>query len=244
MHQEYKRIIKEANKAVLFVHGIVGTPNHFKEFVKLVPDNISVYNILLDGHGKTVKDFSKTSMTKWINQVEKAVDELAKDHSQVYVVAHSLGTLLSIEQSVKNRKITKMFLLAVPLKVFLKPKTFVNSFRVYFNKIDPQNEEHVAVKTCYGIGNDKNLLHYLGWIPRFLELLSQIKKVRKMLDEIIVPTVAYQSKKDEMVSKKSKSLLSINENISVVELKNSEHCYYPKEDFSILKNDFINFIND
>lgn len=244
MHKEYKRIVPNAHRAILFVHGIVGTPNHFKEFIKLVPDNVSVYNILLDGHGKTAKDFSKTSMTKWRNQVSAAIDELAKAHSEICVVAHSLGTLLSIEQSVKNRKINKMFLLAVPLKVFLKPKFFANSFRTYFDKIDPQNEEQVALKTCYGIKNDKNPLHYLGWIPRFLELFSQMKKVRKMLDKITVPTVAYMSQKDEMVSRKSQNLLSVNDNVSVVNLKNSGHCYYPKDDLSILKNDFIKFIDD
>ena len=50
-HKEYKRIIPEARAAILFVHGIVGTPNHFAEFVSRVPEKISVYNILLDGHG-------------------------------------------------------------------------------------------------------------------------------------------------------------------------------------------------
>ena len=65
MHREYKRIVRGADRAILFVHGIVGTPNHFRDLVPLVPESISVYNILLDGHGKGVTDFSRTSLQKW-----------------------------------------------------------------------------------------------------------------------------------------------------------------------------------
>ena len=66
-HKEYKRIVPEAETAVLFIHGIAGTPNHFKDFLPLVPKEFSVYNLLLDGHGGKTEDFSKTSMKKWEN---------------------------------------------------------------------------------------------------------------------------------------------------------------------------------
>ena len=76
-HKEYVKINDESNTVVLFIHGIVGTPNHFNEFVPLVPESISVYNLLLDGHGKGVKDFSKASMKKWESQVATVVEELS-----------------------------------------------------------------------------------------------------------------------------------------------------------------------
>ena len=170
MHKEYKRICNGADKAVLFIHGIVGTPNHFSDFVQLVPDHISVHNVLLDGHGKGVQDFSKTSMAKWKLQVTLSVMELADTHKEIYIVAHSLGSLLAIEQAISNPKVTKLFLLATPLKLFLKPKMFRNSIRMYLGKIPPDDAELAAAKKCYGIGPDKNPLHYLGWAPRYWEL--------------------------------------------------------------------------
>ena len=63
-HKEYKRINPESRAAILFVHGIVGTPNHFAEFVQRVPEDISVWNVLLDGHGGSVQDFSHTSILR------------------------------------------------------------------------------------------------------------------------------------------------------------------------------------
>ena len=173
-HKEYIRICDHSNTAVLFIHGIVGTPNHFKKFISLIPDSVSVYNMLLDGHGKTVKDFSKTSIKKWEDQVASAVEQLLATHDQIYVVAHSLGTLLAIEQAVKNKAITKLFLLAVPLKLAIKPKMLSNSLKVYFNRIRPEDSWALAAKVCYGIGQDRNPFHYFGWIPRFLELFSKI----------------------------------------------------------------------
>ncbi len=242
MHTEYKRTVERANKAVLFVHGIVGTPNHFKSLIPLVPENISVYNILLDGHGKSAKDFANTSMKKWKEQVSLAVEELSENHDCIYVVGHSLGTLLAIEQAVNCAKITRLFLLAVPLKVSLKPKLFANSLKVYFGRIDPQNEELKAALECYGVANEKNPLRYIPWIPRFLELFSQIRHIRRTIDLLHTPTVACQSCKDEMVSQKSKAILADNPCISVVELKNSGHFYYEKTDYALLENEFIKFI--
>jgi len=242
MHKEFKRIVGNSDKAILFVHGIVGTPNHFKDFLPYVPKDISVYNILLDGHGKGVKDFSKTSMKKWEKQVTEAVEELEQDHKEIYIVAHSLGCLLAIEQAVCHSKVTKLFMLAVPLKLRLKPKMFINSLKVYFDKINPENKEVVAAKECYGIENEKNPFLYLGWIPRFLELFSKIRKTRKIMGDITIPCVACQSSNDEMVSKKARSMLENNSMISVIDLINSGHYYYEEKDIFLMKKIFMEFI--
>lgn len=244
MHKEYKRIEAHSDRAILFIHGIVGTPNHFNVFLPLVPEELSVYNMLLDGHGKGVRDFSQTSMQKWKDQVSSAVEELSKTHREIYIAAHSMGCLLAIEQAVNDPQITKLFLLAAPMKLRLKPKMFVNALKVYSGRIDPNDPELQAAKACYGIADDKNLLHYLGWIPRYLELFAQIRKVRKMIGQVKIPTVAYQSQKDEMVSRKAGKCLAESPKISVVELERSGHYYYEERDLIILREAFKKFIKD
>ena len=59
-NREYVRIVEGSEYAVLFVHGIVGTPRHFDFLIDVVPPNVSIYNMLLDGHGYGVRDFSRT----------------------------------------------------------------------------------------------------------------------------------------------------------------------------------------
>ena len=61
-HREFRRICPDADTAVLFIHGINGTPNHFHDLVKLVPAECSVVNVRLKGHGGSVRDFANTSM--------------------------------------------------------------------------------------------------------------------------------------------------------------------------------------
>ncbi len=241
-HKEYKRINPCARAAVLFVHGIVGTPNHFADFVSLVPSDVSVCNILLDGHGGSVRDFSHTSMQKWEKQVRDAVDELMLSHTEVYIVAHSMGTLFAIDRAIENEAVKGLFLLAVPLVISPKPRMVSNLCKVYFDKIKPDDVVALAAKRCYGIAQDKNPFHYFGWIPRYLELFAKAKETRRKIQLLQTPCVIYQSAKDELVSSKSAQLLAKNERISVVELKNSGHYYYALDDLAFLLRAFENFM--
>lgn len=243
-HKEYKRINPCARAAVLFVHGIVGTPNHFADFVSLVPENVSVYNVLLDGHGGSVRDFSHTSMQKWERQVRDAVDELSLTHSEIYIIAHSMGTLFAIDRAIENEAVKGLFLLAVPLKIAPKPRMVANLCKVYFDKIKSDDVVALAAKRCYGIAQDKNPFHYLGWLPRYLELFAKAKETRRKIRLLQTPCVAYQSAKDELVSTASAKLLRQNETISVVELENSGHYYYAPDDLAFLLREFENFIKE
>ena len=241
-HKEYKRIVPEAQAAVLFVHGIVGTPNHFAELVSRVPEGISGYNLLLDGHGGSVRDFSHTSMQKWEEQVKNAVDELCLTHSKIYIVAHSMGTLFAIDRAIENEAMNGLFLLAVPLKIAPKPRMVSNLCKVYFDKIRPEDEVAQAAKRCYGIAQDQNPFHYLGWLPRYLELFAKARKTRKRIQELKTPCRVYQSARDELVSISSVKELQKNKAISIIELKNSGHYYYEQNDFEFLLNEFEKFI--
>jgi len=241
-HKEYKRIVSEAETAVLFIHGIAGTPNHFKDFLPLVPKEFSFYNILLDGHGRKTEDFSKTSMEKWENQIDFAVSELLKDHKKIFIVAHSLGTLLAIEQAVKEKRIEKLFLLAVPIKLFVKPVALFSAFRIYLGKVPERNQKLAAMKNCCGIELSKNLFKYLGWIPRFLELFRKIGGTRKIIGNLKTDCMIFQSFGDELVSKKSIKYLEEKTFATINVLEKSGHYYYEKKDFDHLLGEFKKFI--
>ena len=79
-HSQYIRVVEGSAMAVLIIHGIAGTPAHFRDLIPVIPENWSVYNILLDGHGKNVKDFGKSSMAKCIDQVNRVLQTLLELH--------------------------------------------------------------------------------------------------------------------------------------------------------------------
>lgn len=241
IHAEMKRI-GEGKTAVLLVHGILGTPRHFDPFIPLIPEEYSVWNLLLDGHGKTVRDFSRTSMKKWERQVAAAVEELAQNHERILIAAHSMGTLFAIEQAIRNRKVAGLFLLAAPLRISVRSTMIANAAKVYLGKIDTQNPGELATKNSLGMEVDRNLLRYLGWIPRYLELFGKIRRTCVELPRLEKPCFAYQSAGDEMVAQGAAKQLARNPRIRVAVLENSRHFYYEDKDLEFLQKEFVSFM--
>jgi carboxylesterase len=243
LHKTVIRIVPGAKRAVLFLHGIVGTPNHFSDFLPLVPEGVSYCALLLDGHGEGVKEFSKTSMKKWLSQVEEAAEMLLNDHESLYVAAHSMGTLFAIHLALKHSAVKKLFLLAVPLKIFVRPAMMRDAFLVAFDRVKPGDAKALAAKKACGVTPDKRFWRYLGWIPRYLELFSLIRHTKKLLPNLKIPAQAYQSKQDEMVSMASCRLLENCGCVNLHILQNSSHHYYEAEDYRSVLASFQNFLN-
>lgn len=243
-HKEYVRITKSADTAFLFIHGIMGSPNHFKDFVALLPDNVSVINMLLDGHGKTVKDFSCSSMEKWKTQVNEKVDFLLSSHKNIIIVGHSMGTLFAIEQAVLHPdRIKSLFLLSTPLKISVKPLKSIESIKVSLGmKCDMNNPKIIAAQNTNSIQSDKCIWRYFGVVPRFLELFREIKHTRDITSKISVPCNVFLSRHDEVVSMSSARFLKGNANTKIHILENSGHYYYPKNDKDYVLSEFKNLI--
>lgn len=239
MHKEYNRINVGSEYAVLFIHGIVGTPDHFKDFVPLVPKQWSVYNVLLDGHGGRVEDFTHTSMKKWKTQVNNKLAGISRNHENIIIVAHSMGSLLSMQAfSDYKDRIKAMFFLQSPIKLFIRPRLIGILFKVLYNNIKPEDVVARAASDAYSIDRDKNLWKYFGWVPRFLELFREIPRTRSAVNAITVPVYVFQSAKDELVSVSGIKFFQENTNFYVRILTNSTHFYYDSDDYEYMLNEF------
>ena len=243
MDREFRRIVPNADTAVLFIHGIVGTPRHFDTLVPLLGNTVSIHNLLLAGHGGSTRDFARASMKKWEAQVEAAITILAETHRHIYLVAHSMGTLLSIEAALRHKEVEKLFLLAAPLHIALTPAMVRNSWKVYRGNISPDDHAALAAQRCCGVAQTKNPLSYLGWIPRFLELFSKVRRVRKLLPQLTTPCLAVQSLKDELVSPRAIDELRRSPHVTILPLPQSGHYYYTPTDLAALHEAFCAFIN-
>ena len=130
-HSEYRREIPDSRCAVLFIHGIQGSPCQFEPFYASVPENWSIVNLLLEGHGGEVRDFSRASMDGWKAQVAAAADELAAKHSTVIIVGHSMGTFFAMDTARRlPGQVKGLLLVAVPLVITVTPRAGFNSLRV------------------------------------------------------------------------------------------------------------------
>ena len=235
-HEEFIREVPGSRQAVVMIHGILGTPDHFKGFLPLIPDSWSVYNILLDGHGKGVEDFSHSSMEKWKTQVANLLDDIFFRYDQVILVAHSMGTLFSIQEAVRRpENIAALFLLQTPLRPWLKLRYACYSVVMPFGIIP---EAAVDMSRDTSVALDRRLWKYLGWVPRFLELFAECAATRKILGQLTVPCHVYQCQKDEMVSMRTCRDLARHPHLQVTVLPDSGHFAYRGADWTLLKKDF------
>lgn len=239
-HAEYLRLSPDGDVAVLFIHGILGSPRHFDLFLPAIPRNWSVRCMLLEGHGKGVQDFSKSSMAVWRKQVTQAVEELSAHHKKVLLVGHSMGTLLALDQAITRQSaVAGVFLLAAPLRVFLRLRLLPNLLRVWLNKAKKGDPVSQAFLEACSIRQDWRIWRYLGWLPRFLELLMECGRIRRLLPQLKLPCEAYQSRADEMVS--LRSCKDLQPWVEVTVLEHSGHFFYAPEDRDRLIKAFDSF---
>lgn len=241
-HSPSFRNVIGSDTAILFVHGIVGTPDHFLDLLPLIPDNWSYANILLPGHGGSVQDFSHSSMNLWRKAVTQQVDRLADAHQRVLLVGHSMGTLFCMDEALRRSdKVGGLFLMAPPLYPMLTPSATLQSLQVALGIKGQRPSTQAAYQAC-SINATPYLWQYLGWIPRYLELFQAAAQGRAQARELSVPTVCVHSQHDEMVSRRTYRYLQQLPHIALHLLSSSRHFYYPPEDLTTLQNLFSAFL--
>ena len=235
MHQEYIRIVPGADTAILMVHGIVGTPRHFDFLIDSIPEDVSVVNILLPGHGGTVQDFGKASMAQWKEKVKNEISALCSTHRRILLIGHSMGTLLTSEVAECYPNIKGLLLINVPLRVQVAPRMVSASLRCSFGKGNPDRPADWGVMHA-GVQLSKRFWLYFSWIPRFWELLVLCRQSRRRFETLSLPVYTFQSYDDELVRRSTSRHLLKNPTIRHIMLKGCGHFLYPPEAQEQMKN--------
>lgn len=242
IHKEFIRYT-DGECGILFIHGFLGSPAHFEKFIELTPDSYSIHNLLLDGHGGSVRDFSKASIEKWLSQTESAFCQMSKKYKRIIIVAHSMGTLFAYRLANNYPdKISGMLLLGTPLKIRVKSNAFINSMKSLFGVVSETDEIGKAYSKAHSVKLTLKLWEYIGWIPRYLELFTEARAGRKNVQNVSVDCCVFQSAKDELVSRKSEKYIPKNANINLKILENSAHFIYDKKDEDEILKSFIKML--
>lgn len=237
----YRHVVPGAENAVVMIHGIVGTPAHFQFLLPVIPEGWSVYNLLLPGHGGSVRDFSRSSMEAWKRHVHHTLEEVLRSHKKVVLAAHSMGTLFAIQEAIDRKEVAALFLLAVPLCPQLPPTTAINSTKAALGLAKPGSAPWEMLQDS-GVRLSRNLFAYLGWIPRYLELFREVGRTRKLLPGLQTPAWVYQSRKDELVAFRAVKYLENHPAIRLTVLEHSGHFAYRKDDPEFLRREFAQLL--
>ncbi len=241
-HKTYMREIEGSEKALFFVHGFLSSTEHFDRFIEVLPENVSIFNILLPGHGGKVRDFAKTSMTEWKSAVREMAEHICKQYKDVYIIAHSMGSFFAMEAAIKHcDRVRGILLLQPALKIWVKPEATLNTVKAFFNFFG--NEEvSKAYRASHSISLSLRFWEYIGWLPRYFELLKESHIARESIKQVSVPCTVCQSKKDELVSIKTLKYIPHKENMTVHILEKSAHFFYNKQDEKFMKDILLEMI--
>lgn len=243
---ETRRLVPGAKYAVLFLHGIAGSPNQFRSLTgleQLVPEGWSVINVRYPGHGGDVLDFGSSTMEQWRNHARKAFLDLVENHEKVLIVGHSMGTLFAIQLALEYpERVAGLFLLNVPLRPMPRLFFIPNCLRLAFGCVRPDHPREACLQAACGVSPTNRVWQYLTWLPRIFELFGEIAMTEKFLRNLSVPCIAFQSGTDDLVSNLSARVLRKSGVMTVRELPESTHFYYAPWELQAVAQEFINRI--
>lgn len=246
IHKPFMYENKKSNTIVIFIHGILEGPNQFRYFANVVyEEGISYSAVLLDGHGKSGKEFARSSMNKWIDTVDKEILIHKDNYENIILVGHSMGSLLSVLLTVRYKdKVKGIVLISTPLRIFVKFKMIITSIKVALGKVSEKDILAKYARKAFSVERS-SLLTYVSWIPRYKDLFKLMTSTTKILYKINIPTLIVQCKNDELVSYSSLKVFKnkLKNDYQIVRLEKSGHFYYDENEFKYLLNEFRLFIN-
>lgn len=241
-HEEYE-FTSGSRTAVIFVHGILGSPSQFRFLAEsLHQQGFDCRAILLPGHGGTASAFARASAKEWQACVNKAVGEAAEKYGQVFMVGHSMGSLLCLNQSAGM--VAGMILINTPLVFKISFKQLAMSWRILFSGPEKDDAFLSASREAYSIMGGR-MIDYPRWVRQFTNLIVLARRTKKMLGAVKGNVLLVQSGKDESVHAKSAALLKaglVNASMQTLELHESYHDYFTGADRQKLTDAVASFI--
>ncbi len=231
-HQEYS--YQNGNEAVIvFVHGILGTPNQFRFLTEQLSHSYDCEALLLPGHGGTARDFSKTPGREWVGYAHRRIEEIRSRYKKLYLIGHSMGGLICLQYAAKNH-IDGLVMINTPLAIKFGISQLAFKRKLYSNV--KGNEILSVYRLNYGVTGAR-FYDYPLWIRQYMGLFGIMHQCRKCIGKVKAHTLIVQSALDETVHIKNANLLKrdLLTSEGPVYLPESHHAYFsPKDRETIL----------
>jgi carboxylesterase len=189
-----------ARSALLLLHGFGDTPQTLSYLAPaLHARGYTVHAPLLPGHGRSVRDFARSSAAQWLESAREALRELTSSHERVGVVGLSMGGAIAARIAAVTPELRALALLAPycdaprPIRELARYRLLVATFIPY---MDGRNERSIIdpEERARGLG-------YGVTTPRLLsELVSMADTAREALPHITAPTLILQSRDDNRIA--------------------------------------------
>lgn len=178
---------------ILLIHGFTGTPSEMRPLGEyLAKAGFTVHAPLLAGHGTCPEDLEKTDWQDWLKTVLDAYDTMVqRGVKQVFVAGLSMGGLLAFYLSL-HRPVAGLISLCAPIWVQDRRAPYVEIAQFFIRYLPRKGQKSPEIEQ-FLVPYDRTPLRAIAQLMRF------IRKVRKRLSEVQVPTLVIQAKNDETI---------------------------------------------
>lgn len=225
---------KDNNVCVVLAHGFTASPWEVRELGEyLFARNITVYGVLVAGHGTTREDLASAKWEDWYSSFYNAYTTLNYMCDEVFVGGISAGGSLALylaEQN-KSKGVISLASIVYPRNGNAKYAFIVKYFKPYFEN---------------GLDDDEKPYYY-SYRPTaaVAELMDLIDAYKNGLGKVKVPVLIMQYNNDSTVNPKSANFIYNNvgsERKELVWFNGSTHVLTTGKDKEEVFNKTYNFI--
>lgn len=190
---------EEGSRGVLLLHGFGDTPQTLSLLARrLHKTGYSVLAPLLPGHGRSLRDFTKSTADEWIDAATQSLTELRGRSSDTSIVGLSMGGALAVVLAARA-DIAALALVApylgMPLQLRLAAATHWIWGRAA-GAVNARNPRSIHDP----IEREKNLAYGAVTGSALSELWKVVRRARKALPAVTAPTLIIQSREDPRIS--------------------------------------------
>lgn len=183
---------KDNTNCVVLAHGFTASPWEIKELGEyLAKRNITVYGVLIAGHGTTREDLAKTSWEDWENSFQDAYSALNYMCDNIFVGGVSTGGSLAlyIAEQNKTKGVISLASIIYPNNENAKYAFIAKYFKHYFENSlkDDEKPYYYSYRPTAGIA----------------ELIEFVDVYKKNLNKVKAPVLIMQYNNDSTINPES-----------------------------------------
>ncbi len=255
-------IRNDSDKAIIFVHGFPSCPYTFKYVAKIAEKaGYNVYAPLLPGFGTNQDDFYKSNFSQWFVYLCGFYLEMKRRHEKVYVVGLSMGGALTLKLAEKysgtHLAPDGISITAAPVLLNSLKHRMVKSWLLYSIRSISWFVKHMEAKSERWKKMEDGHAEWMGYSGSFpvqaYSIKMAVEHIRKNLNKITVPIIAFQVPEDRTVDYKNlhyiesqiSSSKAVFNTIQYDGFYNTSHCLFLYESIrEKLMSDIIDFFED
>jgi carboxylesterase len=190
---------EEGSRGVLLLHGFGDTPQTLSLIARrLHKAGYSVLAPLLPGHGRSLREFTKSNADQWIAAATSSLRELRSRSSDTSIVGLSMGGALAVLLAA-GADITALVLIAPYLGMPLPLRLAAATQRIWGRAAGAVNARNPR-SIHDPIERERNLAYGAVTGRALSELWTVVRRARKALPSVTAPTLIIQSREDPRIS--------------------------------------------